>query len=153
MAVIALSTFFFYQSCTPDPCKDVVCNHGGTCATGTCTCPTGYEGTDCGTLSRAKFLKVWSVSTNSCVSPAGWQTTISAGTGDLDLVLGNFSDLLCGGQGLSVNAVMTGSTTFNIPSQTLCSGAITISGSGTINGNQVNTTYTTSAGTCTEVYN
>ncbi len=38
-----------YTSCTKDECKDVTCLNGGTCSGGTCTCPTGYTGSNCGT--------------------------------------------------------------------------------------------------------
>jgi hypothetical protein len=74
------------------------------------------------------------------------------------LNLSNFSHLTCLGSGITVEATMTGSNTFDIPSQTLCDGNITLSGSGNISGNQLNISYTYTAtgqpsGSCTEVYN
>lgn len=51
-----------------DACATQYCQNGGTCANGTCSCPGnftgqhcdscrgGYEGSDCNTLSRAKFI-------------------------------------------------------------------------------------------------
>ncbi len=51
-----------------DACATQYCNNGGTCSGGSCSCPGnftgthcdsckgGYEGADCNTLSRAKFL-------------------------------------------------------------------------------------------------
>jgi hypothetical protein len=61
---IALSAFLtisafgavVYTSCNKDECKDVVCQNGGTCSEGKCTCPTGYDGTNCETKSRDKFV-------------------------------------------------------------------------------------------------
>jgi hypothetical protein len=53
-----------FTSCNPDACKDVVCQNGGTCTDGTCACPTGFEGSNCETLSRAKFLGTYSGNEN-----------------------------------------------------------------------------------------
>lgn len=46
-------------SCTPDPCKDVVCGTNGTCTEGICICEAGYEQDSlgaCNTQIRAKFV-------------------------------------------------------------------------------------------------
>jgi hypothetical protein len=32
-----------------DPCANTVCLNGGTCVNGSCSCPSGYSGADCGT--------------------------------------------------------------------------------------------------------
>ncbi len=63
---LTLGTFAstIMTSCNPDACKDVVCNNGGTCTDGTCSCPSGYEGANCDTKSNAKFINA-----------AGWQVT------------------------------------------------------------------------------
>lgn len=42
--LLLLSVLF---SCTPDPCKDVNCQNGGTCIEGECACPAGYTGDNC----------------------------------------------------------------------------------------------------------
>jgi hypothetical protein len=50
-ALIGLASF---SSCT-DACKDVDCGTG-TCIEGTCACPDGFSGTNCGTEDRAQFI-------------------------------------------------------------------------------------------------
>ena len=156
LSVMALSTVLFLSSCK-DECKDVDCQNGGTCVEGTCECASGYEGSECQTQWRDKVVKVWNVTSNSCAGVGGWQVTVTEGSGSTGLNLGNFSHLTCLGGGITVNANMTGSNTFEIPSQQLCDGNITISGSGTISGNALNISYTYNIpgenGTCTEVYN
>lgn len=50
-----------YVACNRDKCKTVVCANGGICNLGTCICPSGYEGAQCETITRNKFLGNWSV--------------------------------------------------------------------------------------------
>lgn len=56
--IIALAScsLFFMTECkkkktetVTDPCANTVCLNGGTCVDGSCSCPTGYSGADCGT--------------------------------------------------------------------------------------------------------
>ena len=61
VALTALfSAIFFsaitYTACKKDSCHNVVCQNLGTCDGGICTCPVGYEGSRCDTLSRDKFV-------------------------------------------------------------------------------------------------
>lgn len=58
-----------YTSCNKDECKNVVCQNGGTCVSGTCQCTTGYEGSKCETISADKFVGTWGV-TETCGSTA-----------------------------------------------------------------------------------
>lgn len=64
---LSLVTLFFafalaLMSCKKDPCKDVVCQNGGTpVATGktcSCDCPSGYEGQFCETKSNFVKCKI-----------------------------------------------------------------------------------------------
>ena len=87
-----------YSSCTKDDCKDVVCQNGGTCVSGKCQCPTGYEGTNCETLSRAKFLKNGSTATyltavgqDSCFMGGSYTMTVNAGTNANQITISNFA--------------------------------------------------------------
>ena len=50
-AIITLLTFgaIVYTSCTKDRCKNVMCQNGGTCSNGYCSCPSGFQGDHCET--------------------------------------------------------------------------------------------------------
>ena len=58
--VIAFMYGLTYTACKKDACNNVVCNNMGTCDGGKCTCPVGYEGPTCDTLSRNKFIFIYS---------------------------------------------------------------------------------------------
>ena len=53
---MAIVSAVVYSSCVQDACNNVSCLNGGSCGNGVCRCPTGYEGTQCETLSIARFL-------------------------------------------------------------------------------------------------
>jgi hypothetical protein len=123
-----------YTACNKDECKDVVCQNGGTCSGGTCTCPTGYEGAHCDTLSRTKFVGVY-VGDESCTTGTDhYSITLSAASNNLQLTYQNVYNASYVG-----TCTMTGSTTFSF-SGTGSTGAI-FSGSGTLTGNQLKVTY------------
>ena len=46
------------------------CANGGVCEHGVCNCPTGYQGTDCNTLSRTAFLGNWTAHEQGTVTDA-----------------------------------------------------------------------------------
>ncbi len=45
-------------------CGTGTCANGGVCDNETCTCPAGYQGSTCQTVSRNAFLGNWSASEN-----------------------------------------------------------------------------------------
>lgn len=65
-ALLTVSAFIsvVYISCNRDKCKTIVCAHGGVCNSGACICQSGYEGSNCETMSRKKFLGNWTVFEN-----------------------------------------------------------------------------------------
>lgn len=71
---------FYLSGCKQDPCEEVECLNG-TCDSGSCICEPGYEGEDCGTLSRDKFLhSIWN-NNRSCPGDADLLLSkIEAGT-------------------------------------------------------------------------
>jgi hypothetical protein len=67
---ITLAAFFSvgYTACkktetTPstDLCATVVCKNSGTCFKGKCTCPGGYEGSNCETKATGRYLGNWKI--------------------------------------------------------------------------------------------
>lgn len=99
-AMLTISAFcavVYSSSCNKDKCKDVTCQNGGVCDGGNCTCLIGYEGTNCETKSRDKFIKTWTASDlqAGASTPTAYSATIVAGTGTdvTQVIIGNsFSD-------------------------------------------------------------
>ncbi len=56
LIVFAAATWL---SCNKDRCVTMSCYNGGVCHNGLCTCSSGYEGVNCSTESRQKFLGNW----------------------------------------------------------------------------------------------
>lgn len=71
--IIAFSTLLVLSgltSCTPDKCTAIACAHGGLCQDGTCLCADGYEGYQCETEMRARYITTWTVTEDGTVSNA-----------------------------------------------------------------------------------
>ncbi len=152
ISIVAVSTIFYMNSCNPDPCKDVVCQNGGTCVDGTCGCLTGYEGTNCETEMRTKFLLSASSFTESGTTDSSYNhvvhnysntynMTITKGSDVNTILIENLGNYGCSSGSYTVTGTMTASTAFTIASQAVC--GTTFSGSGTINSNgKISITYT-----------
>lgn len=68
-SAIAAITTFTISSCEVDKCKSIVCANGGTCETnGSCSCPSGYEGERCETVTRDRYKGAWTVTEDGTVS-------------------------------------------------------------------------------------
>ena len=84
-------------SCNRDQCKSIVCAYGGVCNNGSCTCPSGYEGTNCETISRNKFLGNWSVFEKGSITEAAqYPISISEGDKITDVLITNFYNYFTG---------------------------------------------------------
>lgn len=159
--VFAIAGFAFllmisFTGCDTDPCKDVICENDGTCVDGDCVCQAGYEGTDCSTESRTKFLGSYDVDETCDGNPDNFQCDISKSTTDvIRVIFSNFFNL----ESLQVSSDVYGEvngTDITIPTQDVST--ITFAGSGSINEatGVVSMTYTASeAGTtfnCSATY-
>lgn len=142
LALGALGTVT-YTSCSKDECKDVVCQNSGTCTGGTCTCTTGYEGANCETASRLKFVKQWSASDKEATTSNTIPTYVSAivaGTSVTDIRISNFSGLFTN----DVIGTVSGSTITIASQQPDNDGYYVTTGTGTYNAStkQITWTYT-----------
>jgi hypothetical protein len=81
-----------YSSCTKDACKDITCQHGGSCVNGFCSCPSGYTGTYCETPNLTAV-----VFTNNTFTPVKItlnSVTKSVSAGKTISYYGNWGDTL-----------------------------------------------------------
>jgi len=144
-ALVTFTTFgaVTFTSCNPDECKDVVCANNGTCnsADGSCTCQTGYEGTTCQTLSRAKFVGVYVGNEQCTVGTDQYSITITENSDAIKLTMSNIYN-----QAFTAVGTMSGTNTFSFNNTQ--SGS-TFSGTGTLNGNQLTVSYQISDGITT----
>ena len=136
-SILTMSAFTatIMTSCNPDACKDVICSNGGTCTDGTCSCPSGYEGASCETLSRTKFIGVYSGSETCTVGTDTYSITVTSNSDNVKFNVQNVYN-----QGFTAIGTANGNA-FTIPSQTIGTGT-TASGSGVISGNTITITYT-----------
>lgn len=111
------------------------------------TCDAGYEGSDCKTEMRTKFINEpngWSADETGTRSGHSNAFTVHIQTSStaVDKIrITNFWNSFVG----DVNATMTNSNTFTIPSQTPDNDEYTVvSGTGTINNGVVSVTYSVS---------
>ncbi len=102
-------------SCNRDKCKGIVCANNGVCDAGACQCPSGYQGSNCETVARAKFKGNWTVNEKgSNTDEAQYSASIGYGANITDLVITNFFNYFKG----SINAYVVNDTIY-IPNQQL----------------------------------
>lgn len=106
-------------------------------------CAVGYEGSDCKTLSRDKFVGIY-VGTEQCSSGNdNYNITIGANSDQIKLTMTNLYN-----QNLTAIGTMTSTTTFSFNgNQTVGGVNVTFSGNGSLNANQLTVTYQINDGT------
>ncbi len=156
IALSAILTFsaisaVVYTSCKKDACKDVTCLHGGVCSDGNCiTCDIGYEGANCATLSRAKFIGTYTGSEICTTGTDNYTVTISENSSnDLFLTYTNLYN-----ESITATCTMTGSTAFSFAGTQVVGGTpVTFSGTASLVGSTITVTYTitnsSTSNTCT----
>lgn len=113
-ASIGLLSVFTLSSCEEDKCKSVVCANSGNCEDdGSCTCPVGYEGDRCETITREKFKGVWGVAESGSISgPISYAVSVENGANINELQIRNFQNFY----DAKVTAYVVGDSIF-IPEQ------------------------------------
>lgn len=141
---IGAFTMVTYTACNQDECKDVVCQNGGTCISGNCSCATGYEGTNCETASATGLDGAYSA-TETCQppltgGPSTWSSPVTISSTDMTrIVISNFGNSNANVTGqVDKNAITLDPTTI---------GSTTVTGTGTVNGNVLTINYTLTGGT------
>lgn len=147
--ILTVSAFgaTLYTSCNKDKCKDVVCQNGGTCSDGNCTCVTGYSGTNCETVYRTSYVNTYkgNATDNAGNNYTNFRMVFAATGTDVTSMQLTIQDATGGSAGVPVltislaNFTATGAT-FTVTS--LTSGGYTYTGSGTISGTTATLTLT-----------
>lgn len=79
------------SSCKEDKCKAIVCAYGGVCSDGQCLCQSGYEGPQCATITRERYIGVWHVTEDGSYSNATQYTVaVERGANITELRIKNF---------------------------------------------------------------
>ncbi len=152
IALSALLTFsafgaVVYTSCNKDECKDVVCQNGGTCAEGVCTCATGYEGTNCETKSRDKFVGTYAGTEICTLGNDSYSVVVSANSDAIKLTMtGLYNDPTAP---YTATCTMTAKDAFTFSGSSSASASIIFSGTGTLTGSTLKIVYTVTNGTTT----
>ncbi len=100
LAIAAIGTLSIfsaitYSSCQRDKCKAIVCAYNGVCTDGACLCPAGYEGPQCETINRLRFLNDWNVTEDGTLTDAAqYVLTIEKGPNIQEVLIRNFNNLL-----------------------------------------------------------
>ncbi len=90
---IAVFVSLMAVSCNRDKCKTVVCAYNGVCNGGACICQAGYEGSNCETITRDKFLGDWTVfEKGSTTEAAQYPVSISASDNITAVIINNFNN-------------------------------------------------------------
>jgi hypothetical protein len=127
-----------YTSCNQDECKDVVCQNGGTCTEGKCTCVTGYEGANCETKSRDKFVGVYTGTEICSAGTDNYSMTLTANSDAIKLTMQNLYN-----DNITATCTMAAVDSFVFNGS---QGAVTFTGSGRLSTNTLTVRYTLTNG-------
>lgn len=152
MLTVGAFSVITYTSCNKDNCKNVVCENGGTCNStdGSCTCPTGYSGSTCGTAVRTTYVGTYkgNGSDNNGGSYSGWSMVFATSGTDAKAMSMTLLDANNAAQ-LAFTVTLATNTTFTVDAKT--NGNYSYTGSGSIDGNTASLTLTETDNTTSNV--
>jgi hypothetical protein len=100
-------------SCNDDKCKAIACAYGGVCTDGKCVCAEGFEGYQCETEMRARYMGIWTVTEDGTISDAvQYSVKVTPGSTPREIRISNFYNAFTGPVKAYVN-----SDTVTIPLQ------------------------------------
>lgn len=70
LGFFGIASAVFFSSCEVDPCMELSCKNGGSCANGLCQCPVGYEGAECEIKSADRFIGTYAGLSRCGIFPA-----------------------------------------------------------------------------------
>ncbi|MBS1773217.1 MAG: calcium-binding EGF-like domain-containing protein [Bacteroidetes bacterium] len=138
MLTIGAFSAVTYMACNKDACKNVVCNNGGTCVNGTCSCPTGFYGATCDSLVRNKFLGSWSGADVCGSGTYNIALTIGSSSGAINALVNNPGGF---GGTVQITGTVTSSNALSFTNASV-GGGRTLTGTMTFNGNNMTFAYT-----------
>lgn len=113
LGAIAAFSAITYSSCNNDKCKAIACAYDGVCKEGECVCKSGYEGPQCETVTRDKYIGTWTVFEKGTVTSSNtYVIAFKYGVGPTDMVITGFYNRLTS----PVSARVKGDSVF-IPQQ------------------------------------
>lgn len=143
-ALLAIGAFSVvtYTSCTKDECKDVVCQNNGTCVSGTCNCPTGYEGTTCQTKSRDKFIGTWAGADVCNSGTYNVTLSVASSSNEVNALVNNPGGF---GNAITITGVVSSANELTFTNQSAGGSGRLINGKMSISGNALTFEYTVTA--------
>lgn len=146
LAVISVFSIFLVFSCNKSakyndttlirPCDNVICLNGGVCKDGVCSCPQGFEGTQCQTKWSDKFLGNY-LADDACDTSSNYYSVVINADPQYAYKLRIYHLGLNCKDSLLYATINPEKTSFVIPVQHTC-GSLYISGSGNLNNKYIN---------------
>lgn len=127
-------------ACNEDPCEDITCNNGGTCADGLCECPDGFIGDDCSIVDATNLIGNYSGRYEGCfqTAPDHVVQLDQSEVSGFAVTFINLGDYACPGNSdnrVRVEANFNGNS-IEMPEQTVCGDSnfegYTFDGTGTV---------------------